>query len=128
VSNARGFTLLEVLVALVILSLAIVTQIQLASQALRLVKLSGDHQAAVLLAERLARAALFDAEKIEQGREGEVSWERRIARVPVPDELTPPSGPAPQLLALIVSVRWGGTRAFELATLRASRAAGPGVR
>ena len=49
-----GFTLLEVLVAMVILSVAVVTLIQLASQGLRLLRVSGEHQDAVMLADRLA--------------------------------------------------------------------------
>jgi type II secretion system protein I len=128
VRGARGFTLLEVLVAMVILSLAIVSLIQLASQALRLVKLSGDHQEAALLADRLAREAPFAAEGLEQGHEGALTWERRSVRVPVPDELDAPSGPAPQLLTLTVTVRWGEGRRVELATLRATRAAIPADR
>ena len=126
--DARGFTLLEVLVAMVILSLAIVTLIQLASQTLRLVKLSGDHQEAALLAERLAREAAFEAEGVEQGREGALTWERRVVRVSVPDELTAPSGSEPLLLALTVTVRFGETRALDLTTLRTTRAASPAIR
>lgn len=123
-----GFTLLEVLVALVILSLAVVALIQLSSQGLRLVKLSGDHQDAVRLADRIARATDVKAEGVDGGQEGPYTWERRIALVPVPKELAPASGPAPQLYSLSVAVRWGTGRAVELATLRAlvGPAGGPG--
>ena len=114
-----GFTLLEVLVAMVILGLAVVTLIQLSSQGLRLVKLSGDHQDAVRLADRIARATEVKAEGVDGGQEGPYTWERRIARVPVPKELAPASGPAPQLYSLSVVVRWETGRAVELATLRA---------
>ena len=48
-----GFTLLEVLVAMTILGLAIVTLMQLSSQGLRLLRLSDDYQHAVLVADRL---------------------------------------------------------------------------
>ena len=48
-----GFTLLEVIVALAILSLAVVAAIQGFAQGLRLLKLAGDHQRAMLLAHRL---------------------------------------------------------------------------
>jgi prepilin-type N-terminal cleavage/methylation domain-containing protein len=114
-----GFTLLEVLVAMVILSLAVVALIQLSSQGLRLVKLAGDHQDAVRLANRIARATEVKAEGVDEGQEGPYTWERRIALVPVPKELGPASGPAPQLYSLTVYVRWGSGRTVELATLRA---------
>ncbi len=115
----HGFTLLEVLVAMVILGLAVVTLIQLASQGLRLVALSAEHQQAALLADRLARETQVIAEGVETGREGPLTWERRITAVPLPEELTPPSGPAPELLALTVTVRWGHSRSLEVATLHA---------
>lgn len=117
--HERGFTLLEVLVAMVILGLAVVTLIQLASQGLRLLKLSGDHQQAARLADRVARESDVIVEGVETGQEGHLTWERRISLMPIPDELTPPSGPRPQLLALTVTVRWGQSRTLELATLRA---------
>ena len=114
----RGFTLLEVLVAMLILGLAVVTLIQLSSQGLRLVKLSGDQQQAALLADRLARAMEPLAEGVETGREGPMTWERRVALLGTPDELSPPSGPTPELRALTVTVRWGSGRSLELASLR----------
>jgi len=124
--NQGGFTLLEVLVAMVILSFAVVSLIQLSSQGLRLVKLSGDHQDAVRLADRIARTTEVKTEGVDGGQEGPFTWERRIALVPVPKELGPASGPAPQLYSLLVNVRWGGGRSVELATLRAL--AGPADR
>ena len=113
-----GFTLLEVMVALVILGLAVVTLLQLSSQGLRLVKLSEDHQQAASLADQIARATEVTAEAVDGGQEGAFTWERRIALVPVPKELAPASGPAPQLYSLSVAVRWGGGRSVEVATLR----------
>lgn len=114
----RGFTLLEVLVAMVILGLAIVSLIQLTSQGLRLLKLSSDHQEAALLADRLARGTDPLIEGVETGHDGPLTWERRVIAVAVPDALDPPSGSAAQLMALTVTVRWGPSRAVELATLR----------
>jgi general secretion pathway protein I len=131
--NNRGFTLLEVLVAMVILSLAVVTMIQLSSQGLRLVKLSGDHQEATRLADRIARATEIKAEGVDGGKEGPFTWERRIALVPIPKELIPDggpaSGPAIALYSLSIAVRWGSGRSVELATLRALAAPAkrPGV-
>ncbi len=114
----RGFTLLEVLMALAILGLAVVALIQLTAQGLRLLKLSGDHQAAALLADRLAREVTAMAEGVETGHEGSLMWERRVAEASVPQELDPSSGPTARLLALTVVVRWGLHRAVEVATLR----------
>jgi type II secretion system protein I len=116
--QSPGFTLLEVLVAMVILSVAVVTLIQLASQSLRLLKLSSDHQDATILADRLVRATDAVAEGVETGEEGRFTWERRGRLVAVPDELLPSSGPPPRLLSLAVVVRWGSGRTVELSTLR----------
>ena len=112
---SRGFTLLEVLVALTILGLAIVTLLQLSSQGLRLLSLSDDYQQAVLV----ARSTDTLREGVVGGREGRFLWERRVALVPVAEELTPDAGPQPRLYALSVAVRWGSNRALELASLRA---------
>ncbi|HMB32453.1 MAG TPA: prepilin-type N-terminal cleavage/methylation domain-containing protein [Methylomirabilota bacterium] len=117
----NGFTLLEVLVALVILSLAVVTFIQLASQGLRLLRVSGEHQEAVMLADRLTRAADPSGESIETGHEGAFDWERRTKFVPMPPDLGSIGNNAPRLLSLSVVVKWGG-RSVEIATLRLARA------
>ncbi|HEY7870164.1 MAG TPA: type II secretion system protein [Methylomirabilota bacterium] len=52
---SRGFTLLEVLVAVTILGLALVTLMQLTSHGLRLLRHADDYQQATLVAERVAR-------------------------------------------------------------------------
>ena len=126
--DQKGFTLLEVMVALAILGLAVVTLIQLASQGLRLVKLAGEHQEAVLLADRVAREADASREGVENGQSGAFNWERRVALAPVPDELALAANSPAQLFQVTVAVRWGQNRAVELATLRnapASVRAGP---
>lgn len=119
-----GFTLLEVLVALVILSVAVVTLIQLSSQGLRLLRLSGEHQEAVMLADRLVRAADVNRESVDTGHEGAFQWERRTRLVTIPADLTPVGGDAPRLLALSVAVKWGGGRTVEVSTLRLAQGAG----
>jgi len=113
-----GFTLLEVLIAMVILSVAVVTLIQTASQGLRLLKVSSDQQEAVILADRLVRAVDGPVEGTASGQEGQFTWERSVRVMAVPDKLSPTSGPSPQLLALSVAVRWGNGRTVEVATLR----------
>jgi len=119
-----GFTLLEVLVAMVVLSVAIVTLIQLASQGLRLLRVSGEHQEAVMLADRLARAADVSRESLDTGHEGAYAWERRTRLVIVPADLSPAGTDAPRLLSLSVAVTWGGGRSVELSTLRLAQGTG----
>jgi general secretion pathway protein I len=118
VTNLRGFTLLEVLVALTILAVAIVALMQLSSQGLRLLHLSDDYQQAVVVADRVARATDVVEEGAEAGQEGRFRWERRLRLVPVPEELTPGAGPQLRLYTLSVAVRWGRDRTLELASLR----------
>ena len=116
----RGFTLLEVLVALTILSLAVVTMIQLFAQGLRLLKVSGDYQQAVLLADQKAREVETVREGVEAGREGDFEWERRATVTAVPEELTVVGLAPVRLYRVTVQVRWGG-RSVEVATLRTAR-------
>ena len=116
--GARGFTLLEVLVALTILAVAIVAFMQLSSQGLRLLHLADDYQQAVVVADRVARAVEVLEEGSQAGQEGRFQWERRVSLVPVPEELTPGAGPQIRLYALSVAVRWGRGRTLELASLR----------
>ena len=123
---SAGFTLLEVLVAMVILSVAVVTLIQLASQGLRLLKASSDHQEAALLADRVLRNADPTAEGTASGQEGQFTWAWRARLVAVPDELTPTQGPRPRLLELSTTVQWGKGRSIELVTLRLAQGA-PGI-
>ena len=116
----RGFTLLEVLVALAILSIAVVTVIQLFGQGLRLLKVSGDYQRAVLLADQKAREVETVRESLESGQEDRFEWERRVTVTPVPDELTVASARPMRLYRVTVQVRWSGNRRVEVATLRAA--------
>jgi type II secretion system protein I len=116
--RSGGFTLLEVLVAMVILSVAVVTLIQLASQGLRLLKSSSDLQEAALLADRVMRNAEPTAESTGSGQEGQFTWAWRARLVAVPDELTAATGPRPRLLELSTTVQWGKSRTIELVTLR----------
>ena len=119
-----GFTLLEVLVAMVILSVAVVTLIQLSSQGLRLLRVSGEHQDAVMLADRLARAADVSGERVDTGHEGAFEWERRTKLVVFPADLTTTNTDAPRLLSLSVAVKWGSGRSVEVSTLRLAQSVG----
>ena len=111
------------------MSLAVVTLFQLISQNLRLVKTSGDYQEAVLLANRLATETQPNEEAQESGEEGPFQWERRVALVPLPEELQPketiPGREPAKLFAVTIDVRWGRNQVVELATLRTPTSAPP---
>lgn len=113
-----GFTLLEVLVAMGILGLAVVASIQGFAQGLRLLKLSGDHQQAALLADRKLREVVTPTEGHDRGAEGGFRWERAVTLVETP-ELTPAGrAPAWRVYRIDVRVQWDASRQVELATLR----------
>ncbi len=116
----RGFTLLEVLVALAILGLAVVTVIQLFGQGLRLLKVAGDYQQAVLLADQKVREVETVREGIESGEEGVFQWERRVTIVPVSEELTIQSAVPVRLFRVSAEIQWNGRR-LEVTTLRTAQ-------
>jgi prepilin-type N-terminal cleavage/methylation domain-containing protein len=117
-----GFTLLEILVALTIVSLAVVSLIELSAHSMRLLKLATDHQRAVELADHMVRDTEVSEEVVDSGEEGPFAWERRVTVVPMPPELEPAQDAtgeeAPRLFAVSVSVRWGRGQTVEVATLR----------
>lgn len=113
-----GFTLIEVLVALAILSLAVVASIQGFAQGLRLLKLAGDHQHAMLLADQKMREVVDPKEGREQGTEGLLSWERTTRLLETPD-LKPADGSnRGRVYEIDVRVAWEEKRQIEIRTLR----------
>lgn len=117
-SRAAGFTLLEVIVALAILSVAVVASIQGFAQGLRLLKLAGDHQHAMLLADQKVREVVTPTEGRDGGIEGRYIWERTTTALETPD-LTAPGGAALwRVYQITVRVRWDERRQVELTTLR----------
>jgi general secretion pathway protein I len=121
-ARAQGFTLIEVMVAMAIMSLAVVTIIQLFGQGLRLLKAGGDHQRAALLADQKIRETTTLAEGIDEGEEDTFHWERRVTLEPEP-EGTPEvkSGKPLRKYRVGVEVRWGTGKSVEVATLRTVR-------
>jgi type II secretion system protein I len=116
--NARGFTLLEVLVALSILGVAVVASIQGFAGGLRLLKLSGDHQEAMLFADQKMREVVTPAEGREDGTEDRFHWTRTISKVPTP-ELVAAARPINwSVYEVDVRVRWDERREVQLTTLR----------
>lgn len=123
---AAGFTLIEVLVALVVLSVAVAAVLQLFGGGLRLARASTDHLEATLLAsEKLSEIALDTVEEgATEGTEGPYRWTRRVTI----DPTLLPDAPEPgqtistfpvRLARVTVDVRWGANRRVELVTLRA---------
>jgi len=113
-----GFTLLEVVVALAILSLAVVAAIQGFAQGLRLLKLAGDHQRAMLLADEKAREVLEPDEGREQGTEGNFRWERQTTVVAAPDLVPTVGVPRWRVYQIDVKVSWDDRRQVEVNMLR----------
>jgi type II secretion system protein I len=113
-----GFTLIEVLVALAILSLAVVASIQGFAQGLRLLKLSGDHQQAMLLADLKMREVVEPKEGREQGTEGLLWWERTTRLIEAPDLIPATGAERGKLYAIDVRVVWEQKRQLEISTLK----------
>ena len=121
-SGDEGFTLLEVLVALVVLATAVVAILQLFGGGLRLARAAGDHADAALLAS--AKLAELEPGPLTvgstEGTEGPYRWTRRISLDPelLPIEPDTPDTARMRLARVSVEVQWGRGRRFELATLR----------
>jgi general secretion pathway protein I len=121
----QGFTLLEVLVALVVLATTVVAALQLFGGGLRLVRAAGDHADAALLAS--AKLADIEPGPLTEGEtvgvDGPYRWTRRVTLEPalIPVEPESPGWVGLRLARVNVEVRWGQNRRFELATLRVWR-------
>jgi general secretion pathway protein I len=121
----KGFTLLEVLVALVVLATTVVAVLQLFGGGLRLARAAGDHADAALL----ASAKLADLEPgpltegSTEGTDGPYRWTRRVTLDPalLPVQPDTPEAMRVRLARVSVEVQWGQGRRFELATLRVWR-------
>jgi hypothetical protein len=111
--------LLEVLVALMILSLAVVASIQGFAAGLRLLRVSGEHQEAMLIADQKAREITAPTSGgIESGTEGPYAWEREVKIVATPDLDVEGRAVKWRVWEIDVRVRWGERRQVTLATLR----------
>jgi general secretion pathway protein I len=118
--RSAGFTLLEVLVAFAILSVAVVVVIQGFAQGLRLLKVAGDHQRAVLLADQKAREVVNPVEAHDRGQDGAFDWERNVTIVTTPDLDRTPATRKWRVYQIDVRVRWSDTRGVQVVTLRTS--------
>lgn len=116
-ARQSGFTLIEVLVALAILSIAVVACIEAFALGLRTLKLAGDHQRAILLADQKAREVVDVRESQEQGVEGPFRWERTLSPIVAPDLIPATGQPLWRLYQIAVRVGWE-KRVIEVRTLR----------
>ena len=117
--SRSGFTLLEVLIALAILSMAIVVSIQGFASGLRLLKLSGEHQEAMLIADLKAREITSPTQAgRDSGSEGAFTWEREVKQVVTPDLDVEGRALKWRQWEVDVRVSWGDHRQVMVATLR----------
>jgi prepilin-type N-terminal cleavage/methylation domain-containing protein len=124
--SASGFTLLEVVIALAILSLAVVTSIELFAGGLRLLKLAGEQQDATLLADQKTREVETPTERHDTGEQGPFTWERTVRANDVPEELRISGLRPSRVYTITTRVRWGD-RVVEVATLRTAAPPTPGA-
>ena len=130
-SGQRGFSLLEVLAAFVILALVVTALFELFSGALGNASAADEYSRAVLIAEsRLAAAAstvpLVEASERGDADDGRVKWETRVRAWEPPDvvpELAKVSeGMTTRLYRVEVDVHFPGTaqreRTLSLATVK----------
>ena len=85
-----------------------------------LLKLSGDHQSAILIADQKAREVVMPKEGHENGTEGGYTWDRTIKEVPAPElDLVPGRAVRWHVYQIDVQVAWGDSkRTVGVTTLR----------
>lgn len=123
--SRRGFTLVETLVAFVILALSLGAIFTIFSDSLRAVRVGAERSHALALAE--SRLAMADADGISgpgvtTGEdEAGYRWQTDIREMPDPPAAAGGDGAIP--VEIVVTVSWGAarTRSVELTTLRVIR-------
>jgi hypothetical protein len=96
---------------------------------LRLLKLSGEHQEAMLIADQKAREIVAPTSGgSDSGTEGAYAWEREVKIVATPDLDIEGRAVKWRMWEVDVRVRWGDRRQVSVATLRTVAGDGDRVR
>ena len=111
--NNRGFTLLEVIIAIAIMGISIVLIMQLFSGGLRLGKISGDYTAAVIHAREKMEEMLIKPEASAGKFDSKYKWQSEVSSYSTAEKKDS------KLLKISVKVSWQENKALELVTLKA---------
>lgn len=125
----RGYTLIEVLVAMMLLALVLTVLMSTFSSSLRNVDTAQTYSRAILLAEsRLAAQGVTEPLRTGEsvGEEGGLAWQVRVEEFPV-DGIFPDDDLLPDAYVVEVSVTWNATgrdRHVTLASMKLDQRAG----
>lgn len=131
--GARGYTLLEVVIAFGVLALALTMLLGILTNSSRQVRWSGDAGRAALLAESLldrvdVEGPLREGRRDGQLEDGRYRWTLDVRRWRDPATVGAPVDPAaPRLLQLDLVMQWGEGMPRERVQLRSLRLAPAGV-
>ena len=119
--HSKGFTLLEIIVALAIMATAVIVLIQLFGATLRLASASKDYNSAVCLAGNILENTLnkdnLDSNYEKEGFiDGQHKWEVKTLDYPLP-ELSQKIETPMKMVQVIATVWWEGKK-IELSTLK----------
>ncbi|GAA0691481.1 hypothetical protein GCM10009104_17990 [Marinobacterium maritimum] len=118
-----GFTLLEVLVAFVLLAMMLGVILNLNSRALDTTARASDRQLALMLAQSELDRTLAERELQQGTRRGRFEderfeWELEINRFEFPDSDPGLDSGAPEPYEILISVNWDRNQSLTLRTLR----------
>lgn len=131
--GARGYTLLEVVIAFGVLALALTLLLGILTNSSRQVRWSGDAGRAALLAESLLDGIELEGPLREGRRDGELDdgryrWEMQVQSWRDPARLPGPQDPAaPRLMEVQLTLAWGDGGPRERLALRSLRLVPAGV-
>ncbi|MDX9715690.1 MAG: type II secretion system protein [Dissulfurispiraceae bacterium] len=108
----NGFTLLETIVALAIMSVGIVLVLQLFSGGLRSAGISGDYTTAVIYARQIMEEQLLKPEQAAGSFDDRYTWQADLSDFDSPEYV------GAKIKKIVVTVRWGKARSVELSTLK----------